>query len=356
MANFVARITGADMYTAANWRVAGTDLGIPYLIENNNVGYIFGDTFSSAWPGPVPPEVAGSGADWRSPVALRSSSNPKTNTISFNSAYKLGGNGVAPELFHNGHWGQGLPGHNEITCIPNDGIYFPETGDHIISYMSIDNWNNTGAANWRSHYCDIAWSDDGNTFTRQNLRWHNGLDNQDVYQMWSMQRDGEYVYIISVKSGRQVSPIILQRVPWDKMFDQFAYQGWNATTQTWGGAWSAHLSPLIPQRAGVKIGEPSLRLICDNTTLPCTKVWVMSYLKPNSAAIVTRTAPAITGPWSAEKVQVSTTTQLVGGYGGFIHPYSDAGTNGLTLICSRWTKNFWGQSTAYHVEQYRGTV
>ena len=34
------RLTGADMYTATNWRVAGTDLGIPYVLENGSIGYL----------------------------------------------------------------------------------------------------------------------------------------------------------------------------------------------------------------------------------------------------------------------------------------------------------------------------
>src|SRR5574338_259304 len=199
MATYVARITGADMYTANNWRVAGTDLGIPYLLENGSVGYLFGDTFSTPWPD--------GGLDWRSPVGLRSAVNPKTNTIVFDSAYKLAGNGMAPELIPNGH--NGDVGHGwEVTVIPNDGIAFPETGDHIISYMSINNWNNTGAANWRSNYAGIAWSKNGNDFIRMPYRWNNGTDNADVYQMWTMQRDGDYVYIFSVKYGRQVTPII----------------------------------------------------------------------------------------------------------------------------------------------------
>lgn len=358
MATHVARITGADMYTAQRWQVAGTDLGIPYLLENGSVGFLLGDTFSSAFPGPVPPEPPGSGQGWRSPVGLRSNVNPKTNTIVFDSAYNLAGDGYAPEMFHNGHFGVGINGVPEITCIPNDGIAFPETGDHIVSYMSIDNWNNTGAANWRSHYAGLAWSDDGNVFHRNTTAiWNNSSNgaNNDVYQMWSMQRDGNYVYVISVKSGRQVSPIILQRVPWDKMLDPWSYQGWNATTQSWGGPWTAHNSPLLTQSAlgNARIGEPSLRKISDPAT--GGHKWVMAYLNVTSGYIVTRTAPNVTGPWSAPVNQVfAAPTQL---YGGFIHPYSDAGPNGLSLIVSRWSKNWWNNQTyAYHVEQWRGTV
>jgi hypothetical protein len=65
------RITGADLDTNRRWRVAGTDLGIPYVLENGSIGYLFGDTFNSAWPeGPPLPN------DWRAPVLLRSRSHP----------------------------------------------------------------------------------------------------------------------------------------------------------------------------------------------------------------------------------------------------------------------------------------
>lgn len=359
MATLVARLTGADKYTSTNWKVAGTDLGIPYLLENGlSVGYLFGDTFSSAWPGPVPPEPAGSGADWRSPVGLRSTTNPKNAIIQFDSAYNLWGNGKAPELFHNGHFGQGLPGHNEISVIPNDGIAFPETGDHIVSYMSIDNWNSNANQNWRSHYAGLAWSDNGNQFQRMDVRWNNSANglNNDPYQMWTMEREGQYVYVFSVRSGRQTTPIVLQRVRWDQMLDPWAYQGWNASTQTWGGPWTAHQSPLIDQLSiSSRIGEPSVRRINDPAGGTGAKKWVMSYLRLANNQIVTRTAPSPTGPWSAEVNQVNTSGQSY--YGGFIHPWSDTSTNGLTLIVSKWSRNWWNnQTNAYHVEQWRGTV
>src|ERR1043165_414133 len=63
-ATWKKRLTGADLDTNSRWQVAGTDLGIPYVLENGSIGYLFGDTFSTPWPE--------SGQDWRSPVMLRS--------------------------------------------------------------------------------------------------------------------------------------------------------------------------------------------------------------------------------------------------------------------------------------------
>lgn len=50
------------------WGIGGTDLGIPYLLENGSVGFLFGDTFNTRWwnDPPLP-------NDWRSPVMPYSS-------------------------------------------------------------------------------------------------------------------------------------------------------------------------------------------------------------------------------------------------------------------------------------------
>ena len=127
------RLTGADMYTASNWRVAGTDLGIPYVLENGSIGYLFGDTFSSAWPE--------GGSDHRSPVMLRSASAPGScEGIVFDSAATVYGNGFDPELMYNAHGGR-VGNTTELTVIPNDGISFPETGRQLVSFMSMESWD-----------------------------------------------------------------------------------------------------------------------------------------------------------------------------------------------------------------------
>ncbi|GAA2709602.1 hypothetical protein GCM10010429_24260 [Micromonospora olivasterospora] len=100
------RLTGADLETNSRWQVAGTDLGIPYVLENGSIGYLFGDTFNTPWPErpPLP-------NDWRSPVMLRSYLHPNSaGGIVFDSAARVAGNGRAPELMHNGHNGIGIDG------------------------------------------------------------------------------------------------------------------------------------------------------------------------------------------------------------------------------------------------------
>lgn len=335
-ATFRKRLTGADLDTAARWQVAGTDLGIPYVLENGSIGYLFGDTFSTPWPE--------TGQDWRSPVMLRSNVHPgATGGVVFDSAAKVAGDGRAPEIMHNGYNGVGIDGINEVTVIPNDGISFPETGRQVVSYMSIQHWNaGPRGSLWKSSYAGLAYSDNGNDFVRTNLKWWNDADNADPFQMWSMQRQGDYVYVFSVRSGRQDGPMMLQRVRWDRMFFPAEYQGWGWNGSNWG--WGRPCTPILTGR----FGEPSVRRLSDGT-------WVMAYLDAATTNIVTRRAPAADQVWTSPKTQV-TWAQESFLYGGFIHPWSSTAANGLHLMVSTWKRNESGQSTAYHMSQYAGTV
>ncbi|MFX0595290.1 DUF4185 domain-containing protein [Melissospora conviva] len=329
------RLTGADLDTNHRWQVAGTDLGIPYVLENGSIGYLFGDTFNTPWPeGPPLPN------DWRSPVMLRSAVHPgAAGGIVFDSAARVAGNGRAPELMHNGHNGIGIDGLWEVTVIPNDGISFPETRRQIVSYMSIENWN---APHWRTRYAGLAYSDNGNDFIRTSLKWWNDGTNTDPFQMWTMQRDGDWVYVFSVRSGRQHGPMMLRRVRWDRMFFPESYEGWGFNGSNWG--WGRPCTPILTGY----FGEPSVRRLADGT-------WVMSYLNAAIGCIVTRTAPGPDRVWTNEKIQV-TPLQEPALYGGFIHPWSSRRANDLHLMVSKWTRTPDNRSTAYHVSQFAGTV
>lgn len=329
-AYFKKRITGADMDTMRRWRIGGTDLGIPYVLENGSIGYLFGDTFDGPWPGDP---------GWRSPVALRSAIHPAQGIV-FDSAFKVWGDGYAPEIMYNQHdANDDHPFGQEYTVIPNDGISFPETGRQIISYMSINRW---GGPHWRTNYAGLAYSDNGNDFHRIDVKFWNNEANTDPFQMWSMQRDGDYVYIISVRSGRQHGPMMLRRVRWDRMFYKNEYEGWGWNGQNWG--WGRPCTPILTGR----FGEPSLRKLRDGT-------WAMAYLNLDTLSIVTRTAKRVDGIWSEEKTQVSW-LQESNLYGGFIHPWSTSAPNDLHLMVSTWKRDVLGRTTAYHVSHYVGTL
>ncbi len=329
------RLTGADLDTAARWQVAGTELGIPYTLENGSIGYLFGNTFSAARPE--------TNQDWRSAVMLRSKIHPATTGgLVFDKASGVRSNGLAPAIFHSGQNGLGIDGVWEVSAIPNDGITFPN-GRQLISYTSVEH-RTPGPRNslWKTNYAGLAYSDNGKDFVRTNLKWWNNANNDDPFQVWTMQRDGNWVYVFSVPAGRQHGAMMLRRVRWDRMLFPAEYEGWGWNGRNWG--WSRPCTPILTGR----FGEPSVRRLSDGA-------WVMSYLNAATNKIVTRTAAGPTRAWSAEKVQV-TWAQESGLYGGFIHPWSTSQPNDLHLLVSTWRRNPTGRTTAYHVSQYAGTV
>jgi hypothetical protein len=321
----IHQIAGADMPSCSEYDVCGTDLGVAYTAADGTIKFLFGDTFSSRTPD--------DSVNWRAPVALRSQTTPNAHTpITFVGAVGADGKTSAPELMSNGHHSNG-----EVSAIPNDGISFKETGEEIISYMSIRDWDNPPVGDWSTNYGGLAWSPDGNHFYRVGPQWTNTDANSDPFQMISMQRDGAYVYLVGVKAGRQTGPMVLMRVAWGQMRSATAYQCWNGTG--WGGN---QCSPLFEGA----FGEPSLRKLSDNT-------WALAYFNAANNSIVTRTASSPTGPWRSEKVQL-TAEQFPGLYGGFIHPYSTP--DNLTLMVSSWPRNSSGQTIRYDVVQFNGTL
>jgi hypothetical protein len=289
---------------------ANGDLGIPFFLENCALGIIFGDTFKGPRPGD---------GERRSPVMLRSTT-PLGQPYVFDNAAGITGDGLAPALISRLQ--------REYGPIPTDGISFPETGDEIISYMGVGDWNQDGPGpEWATHYSGLAWSHDGNHFDPLDIAWLNGPDNQNPFQVMSMQREAGFVYVVSTRAGRQYGPMMLQRVPWDKMGDRMAWQCWQGG-DNWKQSYlnSGVCKPILKG----SFGEPSFRLLSDGT-------WVLSYLKmdaPDGPSIVTRTATSPTGPWSPEKIQL-TSKQQARIYGGYIDPRSTM--EYAVVVVSVWT-------------------
>lgn len=308
-----------DLTPVPQFGVGGTDLGIPFVLENGSIGYLFGDTFTSDLPG---------GPGWRSPVALRSH-NPVSEGIEFDSAYKLHGEGYAPEILQNAHNSSG-----EYTVIPNDGISFSETGRQIISYMSVNNWDN---GTWRTNYMGLAYSDDGNNFTKLPWKWYNNAKGTDILQMTSMQRDGDYVYLVSTSNGRDMyDGLYLRRVRWDKMFDPSAYEHW-----TWNGywRWTKNYSWFFHPILTGQFGEPSLRKLKDGR-------WAISVIDAARHELVLFDSSAPDNVWNRRVMMSNTKVNSI--YGGFIHPHSTM--KDLHLILSRWS------DTDYRCEQWRTSM
>jgi hypothetical protein len=301
---------------------------VPFTLPNGSIGYMTGDTFAVAGPyqDPLPP----GGDKWRSPVMLRSSEMPKLHDpITFDNAVGLAGEGVAPEFIYDSHRTNG----REITVFPNDAVSLPD-GSIIVSYQSVGGEITPDNANWTTNYSGLAFSADGEHFERLlsgpdgsagpgDPVWMNNEFNSDENQMWSMQLDGDYVYIISTRAGRTTGPMIMLRVPWREMRDKSAYTCWN------GNGWGGDCKPLLPES---KYGEPSFRKLDDGTP---EGLWVMSYVDYTYTQLMTRTAKNPSGPWSEPSIQMSW-LDMNALYGGFIHPMSTP--DNLILIVSTWQR------------------
>ena len=196
---------------------------------------------------------------------------------------------------------------------------------------------------WVTGRAGLAYSDNGNDFYDvPDAAWANDSANLDPFQMWTMQRDRRFVYVYSVRAGRQLGPMMLQRVPWQRILEPEAYEtfGWRRET---GWRWGQPCTSVLPEEP---YGEPSVRPLRDG-------VWAMTYSLPGR--IVSRRAERPEGPWSEPKVQV-TGEQEPSLYGGFIHPYSTSAVGDLHLMVSTWQQDPPGTSHAYHVSQYAGTL
>lgn len=323
-------ITGVGTSSIA-FDVNGTDLGIPFLIGKSDVGFLFGDTFST----PLPP-APGVDGHWRSPVMLHSASRPSDGIV-------LTGSGA--QIMDSAKSGC----NGEFTIIPNDGVTLKD-GRQVVSYMSIKNWKGVCPEDypglWRTNYAGMAVSvAGGGSFARAPIRFGNDDANQDAFQMQTMQLDGDYVYVYGVRAGRQHGPMMLQRVRSEAILERGAYECWNG--EGWGGACVSVLRGAGGGPDGeFEMGEPSVRKLDD-----CT--WAMAYLE--SGRIVTRSASRPEGPWSGVHEQVSFAEQPCL-YGGFIHPMSTA--QDLHLMVSTWgdAGSCGGASGRYAVDHFVGTL
>lgn len=337
-ARFVAKLTGR--MRTDRWGVAGTDLGVAVRFGSGDVGYFFGDTFESS---------AAGGPGWRSPVMLwsrGSGADGLAGGIVFDGAC---GGGYAQEILPNAHDVSERPDPerpgSEFTVIPSDAVTI---GDRTyLSVLSVHSWNSQAAP---TNFTYLACSDDdGVTWGRTAARWDN--EGAALDQMWTMERAGGYVYVLSSAFDRaNPGGVILRRVPADRIEEPWAYEAWvpdrdQVPSSTWMSVRSAPVVPVLPG----PIGEMNLRRI--------EETWVLAYFDPVAYAIRTRTAPAVTGPWS-EPVD-----QVVGGewgaddgtyaqiYGGFIHPGSTL--DDLHLLVSQWNT---AEGVPYHVLQFRTSL
>jgi hypothetical protein len=318
----LTRDTGMDSQPCFDFDVCGTDLGRAFLLPpdqygNRRVGQLFGDTFKVKGPFLKDEDIPATGDQYRAQVMLRSSMMPvEGQPIIFDGAAGLEGNekGTAPEFL--GQW----------HILMNDGVSLPD-GRVVVSYQHTVEVEDPDDHTWHTDRSSLAVSyDGGNHFDLTGPDWENDAENDDPYQMWSMQLDGDYVYIVSVRAGRKPGPMMLFRVPWDQMMNTSLYKYWNG--EEWG-----EKSEAKPLKNG-HFGEPSLRKLSDGT-------WVLSYADYiGYPKIVTQTIDTTDdsttgpeGPWTDPKIQL-TAKQLPNLYDGSVHPYSTK--DNLILMISTW--------------------
>lgn len=315
----VADLSGANSQLMALGQINGTDLGITFE-TSDGYGMVVGDSFLTNHPGEGT-------AGWQSNAMFHSSNKPDANNLmQFEYAYGANGGNDAPELIPSPH---DTSGTGEWSAIPNDVVQL-SNGDMVMSYQSVRHWNSDEKQEWVTNYAGLAVSKDGgHTWDRDaGPKWMNDEGNNSPDQMVSMQRDDDgYVYMASVKSGRQYGDMVLKRVHEDDILNKAAYE-------QLGTPFSGNF------------GEPSLRKLDDGT-------WMIAYLDKTRNAIYSRVASSPAAGWSAEKMQVpgydvDGEEGVQNLYGGFIHPASTKGN--VVFTVSQW------KSDAYKISQYAGTA
>lgn len=271
--------------TAARWGIHGTDLGHMFW-HHGKLHMVFGDTFG--YPGL-------GGRNWRSNTMARIANPDPTSGLPF-EAMITGPKGLAKEL---------IPSKKkdgvEKTVIPTYGV---SIGDRMyLHYMSVQSWGAHGR--WVVGHSGIAYSDDdGDTWhTPPEAVWPRG---SGFEQVAFVKEDG-LLYTFGISEGRW-SGVHLRRVQPAEILDPAAYEFWDGETWSDDPAAAASIVPAPVGELSVAWSTPQRR-------------WLMMYLHPEHKAVVLRSAPNLTGPWSREHVVVTAAE-----YPGLYAPYIVPGT------------------------------
>lgn len=277
--------------TRDRFAVHATDLGIMWRDSRGRTAILFGDTYGAGWGGHgAGPETA----DWRFNVLAHSADTDLRDGLRIDSMV----------TDRPGHAAQLLgkdPSVSEITVIPTAAV---SVGNRdVLHYMSIRGWNP-----WTTNHAGLAYSEDGGrTWVKHpSARWPNS-GGAARFQLGAFVKDGGHVYLFGTPNGR-FGAAHLARVPEANLLDLGAYEYWTAT------GWQRDAEGAIPVFGG-QVGELSVQY---NTVL---RRWIALTLDESRAAIVLRTAPAPTGPWTGGRVVVPG-TEYPALYGAFLHPDS----------------------------------
>ncbi|PSL02492.1 uncharacterized protein DUF4185 [Haloactinopolyspora alba] len=311
----IANLTGPGITT--RFRMEATDLGVPARTPDGRLLFVFGDTFENARVGD---------GWWRSPVALWSTTTNLNTGVTWSGA--VGGD-AAEQLWYYEHNNPEFS-----TVLPSDVITIGGTMYlHVMVNKGLGNvvWTEI----WRSDDSGASWQHTGAKFPPD---LHGGM-----FQLltWGLGNDG-YVYVYSTGFQRD-KPIIMHRVPQDRLTDLGAYEPWGYRDGHW--AWGHPPTPILEGR----FGELCLR--------PLGGKWVLTWFNegdyridgivmdyPTSNLYNAHRRTLIWGAaWGEE--DDSHVAQL---YGGYVIPGSTLGE--LHLSVSQWnTEHDW----PYRVMQHR---
>lgn len=311
------QVTGAGSRNATHCTlgIRGTDLGILWDAGNGRVFVMFGDTYGDGWGG----NGAGpASAEWRTNTLLSSrSTDLETEGMVLDSGITRRGTNHAAQVIRRNRLNVPWVRFPEHTLIPNTGITVGEI--HYVQWMSVAFWGRRGR--WRTFQAGVAVSeDDGRTWSKPlGGRWTN-IFGRDRFQVAAFTRDDDWVYLFGTTNGRY-GPAYLARVAPDRIARAAAYRYWD------GEGWSRRKSRAAPVIDG-PVGELSVAYHGG------VGQWLALHLDENRAAIVLRSAPRITGPWSAGEVAASG-GDYPGLYGGYVHPWF-LGGHRIYWLMSRW--------------------
>jgi N-acetyl-anhydromuramyl-L-alanine amidase AmpD len=202
--------------------MAATDLGVMARTPSGRILAVFGDTFLDPWVG---------SRDWRAPVALISDTKDLDSGIVWSEA--AGGDpNYARQLWP-------YPHHissGDTTVLPSDVMTI---GNAMYLHASAHfPFGNVGFTEiWKS-------IDDGHTWFHVAGPIDGGIHN-GLAQLWTWDiGDDGFVYVMSTafRVARD-GPIILRRVPADRLTDPAAYEGWGFGANGW--AWGNEPTPVL---------------------------------------------------------------------------------------------------------------
>jgi hypothetical protein len=303
----VAPVTGA---VTRRFGIHATDLGILWDNGQGKLLVAFGDTYGAGWGGngAGPPR----GSDWRCNVLASSSNRDLESGLRLDSVVPRA-DGMAAQILERDR------GADENTVIPNSGIAVG--GYNYLHYMSVRKWGPPGR--WDTNYAGIAVSADGGQSWRKPpaARWPNSPKGDHPFQICAFAASDDHVYLMGTTNGRY-DDAYLGRCRRFDVLDPKAYEYWT-------GAWErGDPFKAVPVMSG-PMGEMSVEF---NTHFG---QWIALHLDEARAAIVLRSAPELTGPWSDGQV-VAAGTKYPGLYGGYLHPWANDGKE------IYWTLSQWG--------------